>query len=205
MPPTAGSKRTAPASKASKAKKPKTSEAPALSKSKRWAAVSASRNADDDFRLAVQDVSQANGYICICKPHFNTYESDEDSESASEDDDEAEPSPVQVQVQVSGDKPKCDGGEKCPCQKLATEYPNHRWIVTYAGFRKWVAQWSMAAVRCPDLFDMYTFNDHEAYGILEVCQNLLLDWVEAKTWQEQWAVCEGLVLFVAGEGQKFYT
>lgn len=61
----------------------------------------------------------------------------------------------------------------------------------------------MAEYRSPDFFDMYTFNDHEAYGCLEVCQNLLLDWDEAKTWQEQWIVCEGLALFLLGEGQNF--
>lgn len=61
----------------------------------------------------------------------------------------------------------------------------------------------MAAVRCPDNFGMYTFNDHEAYGYLEVCQNLMLDWDEATTWQEQWFVCEGLALFLLREGQGF--
>lgn len=39
----------------------------------------------------------------------------------------------------------------------------------------------MAAVCNPDMFDMYTYNDHQAYGMLEVIQNLLLDWDEATT------------------------
>lgn len=199
MPPKATSKRAAPASE-SKAKRAKTSDAPVLPKSKRWAAVSGSRNADDDFRLAVQDVAHANSYICICKPSFiESHSTDEDSEADSEDNediednDEDEDKPEKV---ADNDKPKCDGGKKCPCQKPATEHPEHRWIVTYAGFRKWIVQDTMIAVRNPDLFGMYTFNDHFAYGILETVQNLILDWVEAKTWQEQWAVCEALVLFL---------
>lgn len=90
------------------------------------------------------------------------------------------------------------------CQKPANENPDHPWILTYGGFRKWISQLNMAALRCPDNFGMYTFNDHEAYGYLEVCQNSFLDWDEATTWQHQWFVCEGLALFLLGEGQGFY-
>lgn len=90
------------------------------------------------------------------------------------------------------------------CQKPANENPDHPWILTYGGFRKWISLLSMAAVRCPDNFAMYSFNDHEAYGYLEVCQNLMLDWDEATTWQQQWFVCEGLALFLLGDGQGFH-
>lgn len=202
MPPKAASKRAAPAnSESAAAKKTKTAAAvPAVPKSKRWAALSASRNADADFKLAVQDVERANSYICICKPYFLRGD-DEDDEDDSEDDGEdedAEPKPAN-----GGEQVKCDGGDKCPCQKPPSEHPEHDCIVTYAGFRKWIAQRSMAAVRNPDVFGMYTYNDHEAYGMLEVCQNLMLDWVEAKTWQEQWAVCEAFVFFLLGDGSMF--
>lgn len=55
---------------------------------------------------------------------------------------------------------------------------------------------------------MYTFNDHEAYGSLEVVQNLLLDFDDAlknknlheamssKHLNEAWAVIEALGLFI---------
>jgi hypothetical protein len=43
---------------------------------------------------------------------------------------------------------------------------------------------------------MYIFNDYEGYGILEVLQNLVLDFIEAKdNWKEQWAVCESIPLY----------
>lgn len=205
MPPKAASKRAAPASRAGTAAK--------KSKCDRWAAVSASRNADADFKLAVKNVERANGYICICKPYFlrddasdDEWEDETDSEVDSEAEDEggvvdldAQPKPVRDDGQV-----KCGGGEKCPCQKPASENPNYDCIITYAGFRKWMTQRSMAAVRNPKFFDMHTWSDHEGHGILEVCHNLVLDWVEAKTWQEQWAVCEGFVFFLLGDGESLY-
>lgn len=166
-----------------------------FSKNKRWAAVSASRTAEDDFKLAVKDVSRAHAYICICKPPF--FRGNDDGDDDEDDEEEAS------KANCNGDKAKCDGGEKCLCQKPANEHPDHAWILTYGGFRKWISQLSMAAVRCPDFFDMYTFNDHEAYGLLEVNENLMLEWEEAKTWPEQWTVCEGLALFLLGEGQIF--
>ncbi|KAK4159952.1 hypothetical protein QBC43DRAFT_120756 [Cladorrhinum sp. PSN259] len=43
---------------------------------------------------------------------------------------------------------------------------------------------------------MYTFNDHSAYGALEVLQNVILDFEEANGWQEKWAVCEALGCFL---------
>lgn len=43
---------------------------------------------------------------------------------------------------------------------------------------------------------MYTYNDHLGYGIMELVQNLLLDFDEAKaTWKEQWSICEAAAMF----------
>lgn len=44
-----------------------------------------------------------------------------------------------------------------------------------------------------------------AYEILEVIENLFLDFTEASSWKEQWAVCEGLVMFILGPGSDFFT
>lgn len=148
----------------------------------------------------------------MCKPPFDDDEDDEESDDEDEEsddenededsgDEEEEP---KASRNRNGDRAKCDGGKKCLCRKPASEYPDHPWVLTYAGFHKYLSQSTMAAVRCPDNFAMYTYNDHEGYGILEVVQNLLLDWDEAKTWQEQWVVCEGLALFLLDEGTGFY-
>lgn len=61
----------------------------------------------------------------------------------------------------------------------------------------------MYDVRDPDNFGMYTFNDHLAYGALEVIQNLMLDYEEASNWQEQWWVCEALALFLFARGSNY--
>jgi hypothetical protein len=45
---------------------------------------------------------------------------------------------------------------------------------------------------------MYTFNDHQEYGVLEVLENLILDFEETgRDYLDQWAVCECLALFLA--------
>lgn len=66
----------------------------------------------------------------------------------------------------------------------------------------------MVNLRNPDAFAMYTFNDHLAYGVLEVVQNLLLDFDEAykaQQWREAWAVVEGLALFMlVDQGEMMY-
>lgn len=55
----------------------------------------------------------------------------------------------------------------------------------------------MTSLRDPDGFGMYTYNDHFGYGVLEVAQNLVLDFDEAATWKEKWSICEGAALFFA--------
>ena len=42
-----------------------------------------------------------------------------------------------------------------------------------------------------------TFNDHEAYAMVEEVENLLVDCVEADgNWREQWVVCDSLPYFL---------
>ncbi|KAL2115167.1 hypothetical protein VTJ04DRAFT_10830 [Mycothermus thermophilus] len=44
---------------------------------------------------------------------------------------------------------------------------------------------------------MRTFNTHKGYGVLEVLQNLTLDFVEFRNGvRDQWAICEALALFL---------
>ncbi|KAF7624367.1 hypothetical protein AFLA_008077 [Aspergillus flavus NRRL3357] len=58
----------------------------------------------------------------------------------------------------------------------------------------------MLDLRDPDNFSMYTFNDHSAYGAIEVVQNMMLDFDEASgKWQQQWAVIEALAWLLSGD------
>ncbi|KAK1673499.1 hypothetical protein BDP55DRAFT_670441 [Colletotrichum godetiae] len=48
-------------------------------------------------------------------------------------------------------------------------------------------------LRDPDSFLMYTSNDDMVYGVLQVLQNLVHDYEEAKSnWREQWVICEAI-------------
>lgn len=65
-------------------------------------------------------------------------------------------------------------------------------------------------LRCPDLFDMYIYNDYHGYGIVQVIQNTLLDFDQEKekekdNWKEQWAICEATILFFqSGHAMPFF-
>ncbi|KAL4876672.1 hypothetical protein BJY04DRAFT_140220 [Aspergillus karnatakaensis] len=51
-------------------------------------------------------------------------------------------------------------------------------------------------LRDPINFNMYVFNDFAGYGVLEVLQNLLVDFDEAiGNWKERWAICEALPFY----------
>lgn len=153
----------------------------AVRRNKRWAAVSGSANADTEYQLAIQNPVKAYSFVCLCQPPFSTGDSDDEEE----DEDEA------------ADKPRCDGGKTCLCDKPAADHPDHKWKLSVAGKAKFFSQRTQCDLRDPDNFHMYTFNDHSAYGVVEVVQNLLLDFEEAAAnWKEQWAVCEALAFLM---------
>lgn len=82
--------------------------------------------------------------------------------------------------------------------KPATEHPDHSWVITVAGIQKFITLSIQSQVRDPDAMDMYTYNDHFGYGVLELAQNLLLDFDEAKgDWKQQWSICESVIMFFA--------
>ncbi|KAK4098436.1 hypothetical protein N658DRAFT_488487 [Parathielavia hyrcaniae] len=114
----------------------------------------------------------------MCQPPFPNGDDDDDEEDEEDEEDEDAET-----ADKSAKRPKCDGGESCLCNKPAEEHPDHVWNACF-GTRT-----------CSD---MYTFNDHEGYGVLEVLQNLILDFEEAVgNHKEQWAVCEALAIFLA--------
>lgn len=52
---------------------------------------------------------------------------------------------------------------------------------------------TMMSLRCPDNFDMHIYNDFEGMGVMEVLENLVIDFMESEdNWREQWVVCEAL-------------
>lgn len=52
------------------------------------------------------------------------------------------------------------------------------------------------AVRDPDNFDMHIYNDFFGYAIMELVENLFLDFDEAAgDWKMQWAICEATALY----------
>ncbi|KAM7195171.1 hypothetical protein V8F33_006845 [Rhypophila sp. PSN 637] len=177
----------------------------------RWAPVSASRNAEKSYKLRCHEEitpEQAYAYVCWCELPFETEDPDSDDDdeydddsdgslakSWSDTDSEAHGDEDEV-IEEKGDKPKkslCDGGVVCLCGKPAIDHPDHPFITTAAARIKVHTQHSMMMVRCPDNFDMHTFNDHTGLGAKELLENLVLDFIEAEgNWREQWVVCETL-------------
>ena len=163
--------------------------APLPPRGERWSlGISGSANVDVEYMMATEDKEKAYRFVCLCRPPFYNENGDDD------DDEDAEPSnpPKKAKEQA-----ECDGGDTCLCNKPASEHPGHIWKLSYAGLRKFHTQTVHVQLRDPDNFDMYTFNRHGAYGVLEVLQNLILDFEEASDeYREQWAVCEGLAFFL---------
>ncbi|KAJ5532548.1 hypothetical protein N7494_009100 [Penicillium frequentans] len=136
---------------------------------------------------------EAYDYICLCKP-FHRWGSDGDDEEDEEDDEDEDEDEDDAEKEKEA---PCDIGKTCVCFKPAAEHPEHPWVITNAATWKLRTLNIMISMRDPDAFGMYTYNDHFGYGILEMLQNLILDFEEAKTWKEQWAICEGTALFFA--------
>ncbi|KAI1745475.1 hypothetical protein F4680DRAFT_402285 [Xylaria scruposa] len=180
---------------------------------KRWAAVSASANAESDYRMVWKNEEKAYGYITLCRAWYVSASDEEDSDDSEkdEDEDEAESEEEEIEEEEQNDHidkvddgklrrlgPRCER-KHCVCFLPLSANPEHPWVISWAGFRKFSNQFIHVSLRDPDNFSMYTFNDHAAYGALEVLQNLFLDFEEAAKekrgdgWREQWAVCEAVV------------
>lgn len=153
-----------------------------------------------------EDRERAYSYICMCRRLFESHndrrDDDEDEFDEDEDDEDEDGEGDGDQTdrpEVQKSKNRCDHGKTCVCNKPAAEHPDHPYVTTYAAKQKYLTMHIMCDLRLPDLFDMYTFNDHEAYGVLEVVQNLLLDYQEAgENWKEKWVVCETMAQVLHG-------
>ncbi|KAK3316886.1 hypothetical protein B0H66DRAFT_605153 [Apodospora peruviana] len=136
-----------------------------------------SANADLDYLLAIHNPVKAYDFVCMCSPPFSTGDSDdEDDEDEDEDEMEGEDDDV---------KHHWDGGRTGLCDKPVADHPDHRWKLSVAGKRKFFTQRIHCELRDPDNFGMYTFNNHAPYGVMQVVQNLLVDFEEAAdNWKE---------------------
>ena len=174
--------------------------APVVPRSKRWAPVSASANADDEYRSMLQNPVKAFEYVLMCQAPFPLGGEDDDDDDDDEDDDEEEGEDEEKATAAGaagGGKVKCDGGVTCLCDKPLSEHPDHLWKLTAAGKRKFFTMQTMCDLRTPDFYGMYTFNDHGCYGVIEVVQNIFLDFDEAaRNHKEQWTLCEALAFFL---------
>ncbi|KAI1295809.1 hypothetical protein F5Y03DRAFT_399149 [Xylaria venustula] len=162
-------------------------------RSKRWSAVSASANAEADYRMVWKDEKKAYSYVTLCSAFYlesddeEDEEEDEDSDGdRSDDEEEEEEEEEDEDEEEEGDEgdsterlgPRC-GKKRCQCFKPYASNPEHPWVISWAGHRKFMNQFLHAFVRNPDNFSMYTWNDHAGSGILEVIENLLLDYEDA--------------------------
>lgn len=186
---------------------------PEVPRNKRWSTgISGSANADAEYKYAVMNPVEAYSFVCLCQPPFdNGEDSDDDEDDFETDEDDEEDDEEDGGEDEHAEKKKrvqCDGGKTCLCDKPASEHPDHIWQMSVAGKAKFFNQRVHSALRDPDSFGMYTFNDHSGYGVLEMLQNLILDYEEAAdNYKEQWAVCEGLAFFLrtdtAGEVTQY--
>ncbi|KAK4201329.1 hypothetical protein QBC40DRAFT_324460 [Triangularia verruculosa] len=170
----------------------------------RWTIPSCSANIANEYkRLLTDGKEDPFVFALMCDAPFSNGDSDDewededhDDEEDEEDEDEDEGDNKKDKNQEDGDKPKCDGGKKCYCTQLYDDHPEHPYVMTRAAKSMFVDLRSHCEVRDPDNFRMYTFNDHSAYGALQVLENLILDYEEADSWQERWAVCEAMGSFL---------
>lgn len=176
---------------------PPPGEDPEVPKSKRWSEVSGSGNADYHYRVLTKDPEVAYSFITICR--LPNYDEDMDEDEDDEDDKMDDADDAVDSSEKRPPKP-CDGGGTCICNKPCSENPDHPYIISRAGKHKYNTASIMLTLRCPDMFGMYVYNDFESYGVMEVVENLVTDWIEAgreKKWKEQWVIVEAIALLWA--------
>ncbi|KAI8944430.1 hypothetical protein F4801DRAFT_571691 [Xylaria longipes] len=187
----------------------------------RWAAVSGSANLEGNYRMVWKDEEKAYSYITLCSAYYvrDDDEDDEDDDSEASDKDDSDDNEDDDEDEEGGEEDTGDGTKRlgprcekkrCVCFKPLSANPEHPWVISWAGFNKFNSQFTLANLRIPDNFDMYTFNDHAGYGSLEVLQNLFLDFEEAAKdkrggWREQWAVCECVAHWLLQQTGQLFT
>lgn len=157
----------------------------------RWSKVSGSKNLDANYWFTNREPSHAYEFVCQCDPFRRRKDNDDPWFDEDSEDDDSEDDDI--------DAPVCDSGETCPCTRTAASVPSHPYTFSRAGVARFHNAGDMANLRNPDTLNMHTYNDHAAYGVMEVVHNMLLDFDEA--WaagdaHKAWAVVEGMALFM---------
>lgn len=164
-----------------------------------------------------KDEKKAYSYITLCTAPHKLPDSDDDEDGDNSDDDEEEEESEESEVETEDDGAErlatgC-GRKGCVCFKPLSLNPEHPWVISWAGYRKFINQDLHFCVRDPDVFGMYVYNDFAGYGSLEIMQNLFLDFEEAGKekrggdggWREQWAICEAVAYWLSGHSGLVFT
>jgi len=86
-------------------------------------------------------------------------EKDEDEEDQDEEEKEDQDKEVKDKAveNEEDEKPPCNDGETCICNEPSSKHPKHKWKFTAAGRQKFSDSMTMATLRNPGWFKMYTF------------------------------------------------
>ncbi|KAF3921771.1 hypothetical protein AA313_de0201354 [Arthrobotrys entomopaga] len=148
-----------------------------LPRNKRYSKVSVSGNLDSLYQEKTKNKPQeeAYSYICLCSPPFPDREPYDPSKHKPIiwRGNETPPPEAFLSDSEEEDEETCDGGETCICTLPATSYPGHKWTLTAAARWKFFYTRINCDVRNPDLFEIYTFNDHsginDSYKLTSLC------------------------------------
>ncbi|KAM7189553.1 hypothetical protein V8F20_010092 [Naviculisporaceae sp. PSN 640] len=187
---------------------------PPLPPTKRWSEVSASRNADHKYKLFTE-TDKAYEFHCLYDPAFRPVQIDDDEDHEEEDKENRNVSNISdtptSKSKSSSKKPEpipLDVGTEEMEGKPASEYPNHPYTMTCAGNHRLHYIRVHSSFRNPGTFGLHTFNDHMAYGAMEVIENIVLDYEEASkagNYREQWAICEAIAVLFSIDGAPDMT
>ncbi|KAJ6004937.1 hypothetical protein N7540_012736 [Penicillium herquei] len=137
------------------------------------------------YKKLLRDPKEAFALISLCEWLFvdECFDNDEGEDPEQESETEVK---------------RCQ--DPCVCRKPASDNPNHPYVLSNAGFKKAAIVEFLMNVRNPWSFSLHTFNGHESYGVLELLENLVLDFDEEEgNWKNQWAICETIAyLFMRG-------
>lgn len=133
----------------------------------------------------MEDEEKAKRLVCMCKPPHSLVL-------------------IRFEDRITNRNPKphhpesCDDGKTCLCWQPAAEHPDHPWKLSYAGLRKFRDQLIHLDLRDAFLFRMlYRYRFYAGYTVLEILQNLLLDFDEVGyDCHKRWAICEALACFL---------
>lgn len=103
-------------------------------------------------------------YICMKRPQHD-WETENNTAEEAMDEEELEEKIEAEEAEYKHDQP-------------ASERPDHKWIIMRKGWMKLCDASQQGTFRCPDMFNMYVYNDFEGYGQLEVIENAIAAYID---------------------------